>query len=245
MNSPAFLATPYCGSAPARGEILASWNADPLLVILLAGAIAAGAARFRSDPGRRLAWLSGCAVLVVAFISPVCALSSGLFAARSLHHLLVVALAAPLLGHALAARAGKLPLGLLAGIHFPIFWLWHVPALYAAALSDDGIYWIMQASLLGSGILFWAALYGARHAAAQLGALLAAVIQMGLLGAIVTFAPQPLYWPHFATTALYGLTPLQDQQLAGLIMWVASLPLVLAAGAPLLRRYVAEAKALA
>ena len=61
-------------------------------------------------------------------------------------------------------------------------------------------------------------------------ALLATVVQMGMLGALLTFARDPVYAPHFATTLPYGLTPLADQQLAGLIMWVpAALPYVAAA----------------
>jgi putative membrane protein len=45
-------------------------------------------------------------------------------------------------------------------------------------------------------------------------------LQMGLLGAILTFADRPLYTPHLLTTQAWGLTPLADQQLAGVIMWI-------------------------
>lgn len=242
MNSAA-VPIPYCGSAPLPADIWASWNTDPALLLVLVAALAGGAVMFRSAGERRLAWVAGCTVLLIAFISPLCALSSGLFAVRSLHHLLVVALAAPLFGHALAGRGAGLPLGLLAGVHTLAFWAWHVPALYAQALSDDMVYWAMQGMLLGSGVLFWTALYSARHAAAQVAALLVVVIQMGLLGAIITFAPHPMYAPHFGTAGLYALSPLEDQQLAGLVMWVASLPLILGAGAPLLRRYLRGAGA--
>lgn len=213
-----------------------------MLLAFLVAALMGGALLLSFAREEKLAWAAGFAALFVAFISPLCALSSGLFAARSLHHLLVVALAAPLIGYAVAGRGNRMPLGLLAGAHILIFWAWHIPSLYAEALSNDLIYWSMQTLLLGSGVMFWSALYSARHPAAQLGALLAAVIQMGLLGAIITFAPRPMYEPHHATTLLYGISPLEDQQLAGLIMWVASLPLILAAGAPLLRRYVIEAR---
>ena len=58
-----------------------------------------------------------------------------------------------------------------------------------------------------------------------LSGLLGSIIQMGMLGALLTFAGQPLYEPHMTTTLPYGLTPLADQQLAGLLMWVpAALP---------------------
>ncbi len=53
---------------------------------------------------------------------------------------------------------------------------------------------------------------------------------MGMLGAILTFAPVPLYAAHAVAPFLWGLTPLQDQQLGGLIMWVpAGVPYAAAA----------------
>ena len=45
------------------------------------------------------------------------------------------------------------------------------------------------------------------------------MLLMGLLGALIVFAGQPLYAPHFASGAAWGLGPLEDQQAAGLIMW--------------------------
>jgi putative membrane protein len=66
--------------------------------------------------------------------------------------------------------------------------------------------------------------------------------QMALLGALLTFAPTALYAPHYFTTQLYGLTPVEDQQLGGLIMWVASLPLYAAAAAPAIARSIAQSQ---
>jgi putative membrane protein len=45
-------------------------------------------------------------------------------------------------------------------------------------------------------------------------------MQMGFLGALITLAPEPIYPPHALTAAAWGITPLQDQQLGGVIMWV-------------------------
>lgn len=45
-------------------------------------------------------------------------------------------------------------------------------------------------------------------------------MQMGFLGALLVFASGPLFATHFMTTQAFGLTPLEDQQLAGLLMWV-------------------------
>ena len=76
----------------------------------------------------------------------------------------------------------------------------------------------MQISILGSAVWFWAAVRSARGHAA-VAALLAAMLLMGLLGALIVFAGQPLYAPHFASTMAWNMTPLEDQQAAGLIMW--------------------------
>ena len=46
------------------------------------------------------------------------------------------------------------------------------------------------------------------------------MMQMSMLGALISLAPSALFAPHFATTIAWGLTPLQDQQLGGALMWV-------------------------
>lgn len=230
------MAIPYCGAAPLPAQLWTSFNLDPLLI----AALVASAWLLRRH--RSPAFWGGYIVLALAFLSPICALSSGLFAARSVHHLLLVAVAAPLL-----AQAGigwrRVPLGAATALHVLAFWAWHAPGLYAAALSSDLLYWVMQACLLGSAILFWSALFRSASGAAQAGATIAMVVQMGLLGALVTFAPQPLYAPHFATAPIYGLTALEDQQLAGLVMWVGSLPLTILAALPVLLARIGAAPA--
>lgn len=238
---------PYCGAAPVPGELMARWNGDPLLLAAFAAALLFW---FRTPRTRRdtIYFLAGMVTLFVALISPLCALSSALFAARSAHHLLLVAIAAPLLALAGIGRGRGLSLGLAALLHILVFWAWHVPAFYTAALSSDLVYWAMQGSMLGSGLLFWAAaLKGRDHPAMLVGLLIAMMAQMGLLGALLTFAPAPLYAEHFQATQPFGLTALEDQQLAGLVMWVVSLPLYLAATFAVLARRLrpgfAEARA--
>ena len=65
-------------------------------------------------------------------------------------------------------------------------------------------------------------------------------MQMGLLGALITFAGQPLYAPHFFTTEPWGLSALEDQQVAGLIMWAPSAGLYLAAALAIAGRWFAN-----
>ncbi|BBK44661.1 hypothetical protein STVA_46810 [Allostella vacuolata] len=228
---------PYCGTGPVPAEIWARWNMDPVLLALLG--LAALTLVLRRPDGHRAACAGGAwALLAVAFVSPLCALSSALFSARAIHHLVLLVGAAPLIAAALPRSAlprrggGGLLLATLA--QTIALWLWHMPGPYAAALASDPLYWLMQATLLGSAVLFWSTLRAGRHdGVASLSALLATVMQMGLLGALLTFVPAPLYAPHFATTLAWGLTPLEDQQLAGLVMWVpAALPYLAAALVP-------------
>lgn len=219
---------PYCGPAPPPEGILAAWNLDPILLAVL-GAVAW--VLRREGGSARL----GLAILVIAFVSPLCALSAGLFSARTAHHLLIVFAAAPLLAPALRVR--RAPLGAALIVHLAVFWLWHLPAAYAAALSNDAVYWAGQIALLGSAVVLWRALEDAEARPVGVFFVVAAMImQMGMLGAVLTFAPAALYSPHYLTTGVYGLGVLADQQLAGLMMWVGSLPLtLLAAWRPLAR----------
>ncbi|MFD2238332.1 cytochrome c oxidase assembly protein [Aureimonas populi] len=225
---------PFCGAPPLPGELWMRWTLDPVLIGLLALVPALYLTFVPKGEGRERAffWL-GWATLVVAFVSPLCALSAALFSARVAHHVLLVAVAAPLLALANPWRARMaLPypaLWLL--IHAFALWFWHAPIPYEAALRSDALYWLMQLSLLGSALLFWSSALSGRHAAMTAPVtLLAAMMQMGLLGALITFAPRPLYTAHALSTEPFGLTPLADQQLAGLIMWApGALPYLVAA----------------
>ncbi|QYF87405.1 cytochrome c oxidase assembly protein [Brevundimonas sp. PAMC22021] len=216
--------TPYCGQAPDPSALLRSWNLDPwLLAALAAGFVALWT--WRQGVVERRAAVFALAVLVLGFVSPLCALSSALFSARTVHHVLLIAVAAPLIALAMPkARTGSLA-GATA-VQAAVFWAWHAPQAYGGALSSDAVYWLMQLSILGSGVWFWAAARAASAPAAVI-ALLAAMLLMGLLGALLTFAGTPIYAPHFGTTMLYGLTPLEDQQNAGLIMWAPAAALYL------------------
>ncbi|MBB4003120.1 cytochrome c oxidase assembly protein [Aurantimonas endophytica] len=226
---------PYCGAPPPPGELLAAWNGDPVLIASLALATIAGFWVLRGDGrGRARLWHAGAMLmLVAAFLSPLCALSSALFSARVVHHLLLIAVAAPMLALAFPKRraGGTALLSLLVAVHLVAVWFWHAPQPYETALSSDTIYWTMELTLLVSGVLLWRELTAP---AAPVGRILMAhltlIVQMGLLGALITFAPEPLYAPHFLTTTPYGLSALDDQQLAGLIMWVPAIaPYLLAA----------------
>ena len=234
---------PYCGPAPDPAAIWAAWNLDPVLIgALLAAAVACGATWGRAAPGRdRTAFGAGWALIVIAFASPLCALTSALFAARVGHHVVVMTAAAGLL----VLAAPRVSLERLFGgrtliwsatmAQAVLLWFWHAPGPYAWSLTGDVQYWIMQGLLVGAALMFWR---GVRLAPVQHGllTLIATMVQMGALGALITFAGEPLYAPHFASTLAWGLTPLEDQQTGGLIMWAPAAGAYLAAALILLAR---------
>lgn len=226
--------TPYCGVAPFPDDIFTRWNLDPFLIV----AIPLAAWLMRRAGARRDMAGGALALAVFLFISPFCALSSALFSARVAHHIALTAVLAPLAIHAMPP-ASRWPgsLGLWTGLQALTFWFWHAPGVYAQALSSDVVYWSMQASLFATAAGFWMAL---KHSASlpATAALLFTTVQMGLLGALITFAGAPLYAPHAASTAPWGLTALEDQQLAGLIMWGPAAALYLAAGLLLASRWL-------
>lgn len=230
---------PYCGPGALPSDFWARWNFDPALLIGLAAVTAGLIWATRQDPrGRGLA-LAAVAALIVGFVSPLCALSSALFTARTLHHVLLVAIAAPLLACALPHLRHWQGAARLIGVFgFAIlFWAWHTPAAYALALSNDAAYWVMQLGLLGTATVFWMSVRVSSGPAAVI-ALLITMVQTGLLGALLVFMPAAIYAPHLLTTTAWGLSPLEDQQLAGLIMWAPAAAVYLVAALTILGRWI-------
>lgn len=209
---------PYCGEAPGPAHWLLHWNWDPILLAMLGMMLLWSLSRRR---GVGLSHVGVVALLFVLFVTPLCAVGSALFLARSVHHLVLAIILAPLVVTAIGPRLfphAKLTAATVA--QTVIFWAWHLPGLYEFAMSSDLVFWVMQISITVSACVWWAALRrGAPLEAAA--ALLAQMVQMGVLGALLVFAGRAFYAPHWLTTTEWGLTPLEDQQVAGLIMWVA------------------------
>ena len=233
--------TPYCGVAPGPDELFGRWNLDPVLLVALVAGTAAWLHFTRATPPERRYLLAASGLLAFLFVSPFCALTSALFSVRTVHHLALTALAGPLFAFALP-RGGSRRVAFWVVAHAVTFWSWHLPSAYEAALSDDAIYWVMQASLLLTAIGLWR---GVRQASlpSAIIALLATTIQMGLLGALLTFTSVSLYAPHFLGPVAWGLSPLEDQQLAGLIMWAPGAGIYLAAAVMLAARRFASERA--
>jgi cytochrome c oxidase assembly factor CtaG len=118
-------------------------------------------------------------------------------------------------------------------VHAVALWVWHAPPLFQRTLDSHLAHTLQHASFLGSALLFWWALAHSRRRGMGLGGAVlytfTTAAHTGALGALLTFAPT-LWYPVYGDTTAWGLTPLEDQQLAGLIMWIpAGIVYVLAA----------------
>ena len=120
----------YCGPAAVPGDAWTRWNFDPLFIAAVAALAFAAGRGYSRDA--RAGW-GASALLLVVFVSPLCALSSALFAVRTVHHVLMIAVIAPLLALAFPQRrpGRPPPLSVLVAVHATILWVWHVPGIYA------------------------------------------------------------------------------------------------------------------
>jgi putative membrane protein len=200
-------------------------------------------------PRRVAAFGAGWVVVLAALVSPAAGLAGDLLWVHMVQHLLMVVVAAPLLAlgapqatirralspgarHTLARAVRRWSLrrhswapptvvvALL--VHVLSLWVWHAPPLYDLAATNAAVHLLEHVFFLGSALWFWTAVIAAtrrgrrQHGLATLG-MGVLIAQGGVLGALLTFTPQSLY---SAYTGAYGLTALEDQQLAGTLMWV-------------------------
>ena len=206
-------------------------------------------------------WLLVCAAL----LSPLDAWAERSFAAHMVQHEMLMAAAAPflVLGRPLeawtwalapawrsalggAARSAWLraswhgitsPPGAWT-LHALALWTWHIPALFEGALASGAVHIAQHVSFLGTALLFWWSVFdrGRRGAgAASLASLFTTMAHTGALGALLTFAAQPWYASY---QGAFGLAPLEDQQLGGLIMWAPASLAYLAAALVIASRWL-------
>lgn len=199
--------------------------------------------------GQASRFAAGWLALVAALVSPLDAAGARSFALHMVQHEVLMVIAAPLLvtarpleawtwalpphwrrrvrafthsrGFGRAWAAITEPVGAWS-LHALALWAWHVPAFFEAALARDGVHVLQHASFLGSALVFWWSVLGRRTRAAEgvaLASLFTTMLHTGVLGALLTLAPAPWY-PHYVATAGAGFTPLEDQQLGGLVMWM-------------------------
>lgn len=126
--------------------------------------------------------------------------------------------------HELGVSARALPAVAIGAwiAHVMVLWAWHAPRLYGWAIVSPAGHALEHLSLTVTAYAFWSAALNPRILGPGGGVLylFAGAAQGTALGALLALADTPWYAAHAATTAAWGLTPLQDQQLAGLVMWI-------------------------
>lgn len=225
-----------------------SFEPGPLAGVVVLGSLYVLAWRRARQPGEphppgfgRLAlFMSGLLVVLVALVSPVDGLGDQLLLMHMVQHILLLDLAPILLIlgltkgllrpvtrriHTLERRAGPLAHPAAAVIAYAGFmWLWHIPAMYDAALHHSGIHVIEHLCFAGAGSLYWWHLLSPIRSRLRLGGMgpigymVSTKLLVGILGIALAFAPNAFYpfyehHPHY-----WGLTPGQDQNIAGLLM---------------------------
>jgi putative membrane protein len=109
-------------------------------------------------------------------------------------------------------------------LHGAALWGWHMPAFYNAALISPSMHWLQHLTFLLTALLFWWPLLRGvdrdRIAGIAVLCLFLTTLHTALLGVLLTLARRPWYPAQSSGAAEWGLTPLEDQQLAGLVMWV-------------------------
>jgi putative membrane protein len=204
----------------------------------------------RRQRWRRRAFLAAIVLTAIALLSPLDALSSTLASAHMVQHLLLTIVVAPLLviSRPTATLLRGLPHGVrselmrlrrvsrmrpaeiarahpitCAAVSAVTLWAWHATGPYELALRNDLMHRLEHLTFLVTAACSWAAI----TLAARRGAIGTSVlvlfglsVQGSILGALLTFARQPWYPSYETRTGPWGLTPLEDQQLAGVIMWV-------------------------
>lgn len=127
------------------------------------------------------------------------------------------------------------------GIGAGVLWAWHLPGPYEAAVTHDAVHALEHVTLVAVAALLWAAVLGRgrRSLTVPVAAVLlfASSLQSTALGAVLAFAQAPLYAIHEPIAPQWGLTPLQDQQIAGGLMWVPPGIVYMAVIATLLARW--------
>jgi cytochrome c oxidase assembly factor CtaG len=227
------------------------WNFDPLELAIVAAAGALYwrrartlARRRRPVPRPRVASFgAGLLTLLVALASPIDTIGEErLFSMHMLQHLLLGDVAAlllvlgldgrllrPLLRVRLFQRLRVLAHPLVALPLWALnFVVWHLPALFDAALRNDGVHALQHALFVGLGMLLWAALIEPLPGPAWFTApwkipyVLGMWLVMLVLSQVFIWSSHVYYTPYAHATTLWGLSHLADQKAGGGVMLVES-----------------------
>jgi putative membrane protein len=195
----------------------------------------------RAAPIGRLAlYVGGMLALGVALISPVDRLGEQAFVMHMTQHIILLDIAPILLLGGLTKvimrpatkRLARLEraAGPLAHPVFAVFayvavmWAWHLPALYDAALSHSLVHALEHTCFIFVGLLYWWHVMAPIPMRTRLRGMgpvvymLSTKLLVGMLGIVITFAPDALYGFYKDQPPIWGLDPDVDQELAGAVM---------------------------
>jgi cytochrome c oxidase assembly factor CtaG len=131
-------------------------------------------------------------------------------------------------------------------VHGVAVWVWHVPSWYEAALRNEGVHLVQHLCFFWTAALFWWAVVHGRYGRIGYGVavlfVFATAVHTSVLGALLTFATR-LWYPLYGERGrAWGIVPLEDQQLAGLIMWVPAGALLMVIGLALFAAWLGESE---
>jgi putative membrane protein len=228
-------------------SLVTSWTFDPLQlapIVLVASAYAVRARtlarRGQSVPGWRAAlFVLGIGLLVLAVASPIAEIGeTELFSAHMAQHLLLgdlaplcllAGLTGPLL-RPILSLPGVMRLRVLSNplVAFPIWTanlaLWHLPAMYEAALGSSLVHALEHVAFFGAGIVLWLPVLETLPAPEWFGtgAKLAYIVGVRLvatvIGNVFIWGGSPFYDSYRTGDDYLGLSPSADQSLAGSLM---------------------------
>jgi putative membrane protein len=176
---------------------------------------------------RRVALALGLVSLVAALVMP---LTHKLFVAHMAQHVLLLAVAPPLIVLSspwtrlwqLLPRALTHPL--VAWTLFNVTMVvWHVPVLYDLALRNGALHVLEHGLFFATGLLFWSAAFDSARLASwwRIAYLTTGMLVGWLIALVLAFATSPLYSAYAALPHRpWGLSELADQQIAAGVMWV-------------------------
>jgi len=189
---------------------------------------------------KRICIVLGSVAMMIAVLPPLALVAQELFAAHMTQHLLLIAVAAPLLAASRNRPISLLPVwAWIAFVATFLFWHWPVAFQWAARSARGEL--LELSSILVTAFLFWSGAfatdklgYGARALFVMTGA-----VATDLPGVIMVFAPTAICSMPGENAVAWGVTPLQDQQIAGMLMWVPANLIFFAIATYLFARWMA------
>lgn len=221
----------------------------------------------------RVGFWVGWMAMVAAVAPPLDAAAAQRFSMHMIQHELLMLVGAPLMvvGRPIVPWLWALPAGLRAAVAsalqgrvgaslwrwltFPLvawalhgftLWVWHLPALYEAAVHHEGIHAFQHATFVATAVFFWWGLVYGRYGRVAYGAsvlyVFTTMVHSGILGALFTLSTRPFYGVYQDRAEALAIDPTHDQQLAGLYMWIPASVVLMIFGLALALAWLSEAE---